>query len=314
MMLSDYIARDKGLDAAYIERLARSASHRYREIRIPKRGGGKRTIYQPSRALKTLQRWIAANVIQDVPIHQAASAYVSGSSVKRHAEKHVRSNYLLRLDFRRFFPSIKGRDLTRHLVNNRPHLHFVEEDADIELLVAAVTRNGKLVIGAPSSPALSNQIMFQFDDLLHQWCARSNVTYTRYADDLYFSTLMPNVLGGAREKVVELLNSIDCPRLRLNDDKTVHTSRMRKRLVTGLSLSSDRKVSLGRRKKRKIRSMIHKHEGAGLKSEERSYLAGYLAYARSVEPEFIDSLVRKYKPATMRAVTGISQPRRSGHQ
>ncbi len=311
-MLSDYIARDTGLDRAYIERLARSAGHRYREIRIPKRGGGERAIFQPSRALKSLQRWIAANVIQDVLIHQAANAYVSGSSVRRHAEKHVANNYLLRLDFRQFFPSIKGNDIRRHLVNNRPKLHFVEEDADIELLIAAVTRNGELVIGAPSSPALSNQIMFQFDDLLHSWCTDSTVTYTRYADDLYFSTSTPDVLRLAQEKVVELLGSVEYPKLSLNDDKTVHTSRMRKRLVTGLSLSSDRKVSLGRKKKRQIRSMIHKHEVAGLKSKERDYLAGYLAYARSVEPQFIANLERKYKPETMRALKTMSQPSRSG--
>jgi len=315
-MLASVIAKKTGVTALYIEQLARSASHFYKVYLIDKRHGDeKRIIQQPSRALKFLQRWIVANVIQDIPIHTAAAAYVKGSSVRKHAERHVTNNYLLRLDFQQFFPSIKGSDIRRHLVKNRPHLHFVEEDTDIELLVAAGTRSGGLVIGAPSSPALSNQIMFQFDDLLHRWCADSNVTYTRYADDLYFSTRTPDVLRLAREKVLELLGSIEYPKLSLNDDKTVHTSRKKKRLVTGLSLSSDGKVSLGREKKRKIRSMIHKHKVvAGLESKERAYLAGYLAYARSVEPEFIASLVRKYGSETMRAVMTMSQAPRSGHQ
>jgi len=73
-------------------------------------------------------------------------------------------------------------------------------------------------------------------------------SFTRYADDLYLSTRTPDVLRVVREKVVELLNSIDYPRLRLNDGKTVHTSRKKKRLVTGLSLASDGKVSLEERR------------------------------------------------------------------
>jgi hypothetical protein len=313
-MLAEAIAHETGLAPSVIEQLARSASHFYKVYAIDKRHGDqKRIIQQPSRALKFLQRWIVANVIQDVPVHSAAAAYVTGSSVKKHAEKHVKNNYLLRLDFHQFFPSIKGSDIRRHLVKNRPYLHFVE-DTDIELLVAAVTRSGGLVIGAPSSPALSNQIMFQFDDLLHSWCTDSTVTYTRYADDLYFSTRTPDVLRLAQEKVVELLGSIEYPKLSLNDDKTVHTSRKKKRLVTGLSLSSDGKVSLGREKKRKIRSMIHKHKVvAGLESKERAYLAGYLAYAHSVEPQFIASLERKYGSETMQIVMTMSQPPRSGH-
>jgi RNA-directed DNA polymerase len=311
-MLASVIGRETGVTASYIEQLARSASHFYKVYAIDKRHGDqKRIIQQPSRALKFLQRWIVANVIQDVPVHSAAAAYVTGSSVKKHAEKHVKNNYLLRLDFHQFFPSIKGNDIRQHLVDNRPHLHFVEEDTDIELLVTAVTRNGGLVIGAPSSPALSNQIMFQFDDPLHRWCADSDVTYTRYADDLYFSTRTPDVLRLAQEKVVELLGSIEYPKLSLNDHKTVHTSRKKKRLVTGLSLSSDGKVSLGRHKKREIRSMIHKHVVAGLTLEERAYLAGYLAYARSVEPQFIASLERKYGSETMQIVMTMSQPPRS---
>jgi RNA-directed DNA polymerase len=299
-MLSSIIANRTGVSAAYIEQLVRSANHLYKVYYIDKRQGGqKRTIEQPSRALKFLQRWLVANVLWDIPIH-AAAAYVPGSSVRLHAEKHVANNYLLRLDIHNFFPSIKRNDIRQHLIKNSNRLHFVHESTDIDLLVATVTRNGGLVIGAPSSPTLSNQIMFQFDEIVDGWCHESGITYTRYADDLYFSTLTPDRLALAREKVLEILDSLEYPKLRLNDDKTVRTSRKKKRLVTGVSLTSDGRISLGRRKKREIRSLIHRFQNGALSPERRTYLAGYLAYARSVEPEFIASLARKYGLDTLR--------------
>lgn len=303
-MLSRAIAIEAGVPVTYIEGLVRSANHLYKVFSIERRGGGqRRTIEQPSRALKFLQRWLIANVLQDVPIHNAAAAYVVGSNILSHAEKHVMNDYLLRLDFRNFFPSITERDLRQHLIRNRSYLHFAEEDEDLQFVVSVVSRNGGLTIGAPSSPALANQVMYQFDDLLYRWCRERDVTYTRYADDLYFSTLQRDVLRLIRGKVVELLSSIDYPRMSLNDAKTAHTSRKKKRLVTGLSLTSDGRVSLGRKKKREIRGLIHKFDKGSIIPEKISYLAGYLAYARSVEPTFINSLKRKYGENLIRAVT-----------
>jgi RNA-directed DNA polymerase len=302
-MLVSIIANRTGVSTAYIEQLFRSADHLYKVYDIDKRHGSqKRRIEQPSRVLKFLQRWIVANVLQDIPIHAAAAAYVPGSSVRLHAEKHVANNYLLRLDVHTFFPSIKKDDIRQHLIKNRNQLHFVDGNADIDLLAAVVTRNGGLVIGAPSSPTLSNQIMFQFDELIDRWCRKSQVTYTRYADDLFFSTLTPDRLGLAHEKVIEILASLEYPKLHLNNDKTVYTSRKKKRLVTGVSLTSDGRISLGRQKKREIRSLIYRLQNGDLPSEQATYLAGYLAYARSLEPEFIASLARKYGSDTLLAI------------
>ena len=101
-MLASVIASKTGVSVLYIEQLARSASHLYKTYSIDKRRGGKkRIIQQPSRALKFLQRWIVDHVIQDIPTHSAAAAYVKGSSVRLNAERHVANNYLLRSHIQR---------------------------------------------------------------------------------------------------------------------------------------------------------------------------------------------------------------------
>ena len=293
-MLTELIARETGLDQAFIENLARTANYRYKIYIIPKRTVGERIIQHPSRQLKFLQRWFVNRIFRALPVHSAATAYMSGTSVRNNAALHVNNNYLLKLDFENFFPSIKKEDVERHLRINRHRIPFELDADDVQLISNTVTRKGAIVIGAPSSPIISNQIMYEFDVAVHQYCAERGVSYSRYADDMYFSTRVPNTLSEIHNKVIRVISDLAYPRLSLNREKTSHSSKKRKRLVTGLSLTSDGKVSLGRKKKRMVRSLIHKHKNDELEPEQRNYLAGYLSYAKSVEPIFIERLVAKF--------------------
>ena len=85
------------------------------------------------------------------------------------------------------------------------------------------------------------------------------------------------------------------PTLQINDQKTVFTSRKRLRRVTGLVLTSDRKISIGRGKKRLLKGMVFKLLRGQLDLESANQLRGWVAYVRSVEPEFIAALQLKYK-------------------
>jgi RNA-directed DNA polymerase len=295
MLLLSKIAGATGVSEDYLRKLARTASRRYKKFEIDKkRGGGKRTVYQPSAALKYLQRWIIRHVTCDLPIHEAATAYSEKSSILQNAQAHVKNNFLIRLDFHNFFPSISRSDLTEFFQIHRDRLNFVETDEDVEFIIAIVTRNGRLTIGSPSSPSLSNQIMYNFDTLLWNWCITRKIIYTRYADDIYLSTNRPDLLRKAHQHVKIILQSLDFPKLTLNEEKTLETSRKHRRLVTGISLTSDQKISLGREKKRKLRALVHKFENDDLDANQTKYLSGFLAFAKSIEPEFVKRLENKY--------------------
>jgi RNA-directed DNA polymerase len=103
------------LDQEYIRLVARTANYRYKIYEIPKRTGGSRTIEHPARELKLLQAWLAENLLSDLPIHTSAAAYRRGSSIKKHANVHRHNKFLLKVDFRNFFPSISGKDIVRVL-------------------------------------------------------------------------------------------------------------------------------------------------------------------------------------------------------
>jgi RNA-directed DNA polymerase len=294
-MIIEQATKRLALPAPFLIKLAATASYRYKAYTIPKKTGGLRLIHHPARELKLVQGWLLQNVLVRLPVHEAATAYRVGSSIKRNAEKHVGHNYLLRVDFQDFFPSLKGRDVLAVLEANRQKLADGDvTEADMTFIKLIVCRGDSLTIGAPTSPQLSNAIMFGFDEFWSGRVQALEVAYSRYADDLYFSTNRPNILQRILQELRESLQGGGPPALRINEEKTVFSSRKRRRLAAGLVLTSDRRISIGRHKKRVLKSLVWKLKRGELNPDEVASLRGWISYLRSIEPTFLVSLQRKY--------------------
>ncbi|WP_081908787.1 retron St85 family RNA-directed DNA polymerase [Ferriphaselus sp. R-1] len=294
MGLIERIQQDFTLTRREVQLLLLTAASRYKLHYIEKRHGrGRRLIAQPTAEIKILQKWAVANYVNLLPIHNAATAYRPGRSIKDHAVAHAGNRYLLKLDFENFFPSITGNNFFDHL---KSYLEVSDEDANllVRLLFRyeLVSRNYVLSIGAPSSPAVSNTIMFKFDTALAEYCDANQIAYTRYADDLALSTNTPKVLNDAYNFVRQLCRETQYPRVSLNEKKTVFVSNKFRRELTGLVLSNEGRPSLGREKKRQIRSMAHHFSLGQIPPEDVPHLRGLIAFAISIEPEFIESIKR----------------------
>lgn len=298
-MILDIIAQSAGVDREYIAQLARTASHRYKTYAIPKKKGGMRTIAHPSKELKFLQSWLVENLFNHLLVHKSVYSYRPGYNIRQHAELHRKHNFILRADFIDFFPSITSTDIRTLLVRQRSNIPWELGGRDYRAIASIVCRNDRLTIGAPSSPILSNAVMYDFDEYWTKYSKKRGVVYSRYADDIYFSTDKPNVLDSILRDLREWLKTSKTPHLRLNEKKTQLTSRKRKRVVTGLILTSDHHVSIGREKKRYIKSLVFRFSSGMLEIEKVAHLRGYLAYIQGVEPSFLVSLARKYGPDVM---------------
>lgn len=300
MTFVQYMAKATGLSEAYLRKLTRKAPHSYKHYTIPKRGGGVRDIYHPSAELKAVQLWMVEQIFTKLPVHSCVYSYRKGVSVAMHAERHRASNFLLRIDLKNFFPSITSTDVRRLLLGNKNLISDQLSSEDLESICRLVCRshvNSKslaLTIGAPSSPSISNAVLYGFDTVTHEHCEKLGVTYTRYADDLYFSTNTPNLLEGVSKFVRSALGEMSYPRLEINEHKTVFTSRKRRRVVTGISLTSDKKLSLGREAKRKLKTQVFLCLSGRLSQEEIGQLRGKLSYLKSVEPSFLQALRAKF--------------------
>lgn len=305
-MIVEKIAKSLGMSYTDISKIIKTAPHRYKVYNIPKKNPNKyRTIAQPAREVKLLQNWIIENVLCNYSIHEAASAYITGKGIKDNAMRHVKNNYMLKLDFKEFFPSIIPRDFIAY---TKRYFHEVYDDKDIEDMCRILfwfnkaERKLQLSIGAPSSPTVSNILMFDFDNIINNFCINNNINYTRYADDLIFSTMEKNLLKDVELLVRDVCSHLPYPSLKINEDKTLHISKKNKRIVTGLVISNDNKVSLGRERKRQLRAKIHHYSLGQLDMKEVASLKGYLSFALDVEPKFIERMKKKYSNSVIDSI------------
>lgn len=294
-MLIDQIVRETGFSSDQVLGILKRAPHAYCIYTIPKRSGnGVRVIAHPARQLKLLQRWIADRVLADLPIHESVYSYRTGRSVRDHACVHKDTNFLLRIDLTDFFPSITRRDVVALLMLRRSSLKTILTDTDLAVIAKLVCKGNAITIGSPSSPIISNAVLYDFDVKASDIASQYGAIYTRYADDLYFSTNSPNILSTVLEEVRATFRDLPFPRVIINEDKVVFTSRKRKKVVTGLVITPGRNISLGRAKKRHIRGLLHRFGEGLLGDKDISYLKGYMSYCSDVEPEFVNSVKRKY--------------------
>jgi len=297
MSLIEEIAKVTKLPLKRIEQYAMTCHRRYKVYRIPKRNGkGYRIIAQPAPPVKALQRTIVEILKPYMPMHISATAYRDGVSIVDNASYHKNNSYILKMDFKNFFPSVDVGVVLAQIKENCP----LFEEPDMFYLLSILFRSIReeyryeLSIGAPSSPFISNTYMYKFDEMISGRASERGVVYTRYADDLTFSTNEKGLLFDFPNIVLEVLEKGGYETIKINAEKTVFSSKKHNRHVTGLVLTNERKVSIGRDRKREIRTLIFKHlRGELSKSESRS-LKGLVSFARQVEPDFWLRLQKKY--------------------
>ncbi|MEQ8710864.1 MAG: retron St85 family RNA-directed DNA polymerase [Rhodospirillales bacterium] len=293
-MIIETLSRTSNIGVHKLLRLAETADVRYKEYRIPKRTGGDRLIEHPSRELKAIQRWIVQSVVSRFIIHESATAYRKGSGIRINAERHRTTKYTNRYDFVNFFPSFKQMGIEKFFEDQSRKLGMGLSADDIDFVGKIVCRKGRLTIGAPSSPAITNAMMFEFDKKMHDSCIEDNLVYTRYADDVFVSSHEKCALYGIERKIIKYKSNIGYLKLRVNHEKTAYLSKKYVRKVSGVIVTSDHKLSIGRDRKREIKSLIYLWVNGKLDEDRLHYMRGLVAFARDIEPEFELRIRNKY--------------------
>ncbi len=275
-----------------------SAPKKYKIYTIPKRTSGHRVIAHPAKELKRIQRALTKQLTKELPIHASAYAYKRNANIKDNASKHRKSKYLLKMDFNNFFHSITPDIL--FIILKKLDISVSKDDKYLlkQILFWSPSKNndGKLVlsIGAPSSPLISNSIMFFFDQEIFNICKSRGIVYTRYSDDITLSTNSKNILFELPKIIKVLLSTHFNGTITINESKTIFTSKAHNRHVTGITITNDGGLSIGRKRKRYISSLIHKYANNELPSEDNKYLQGLTSFAFNVEPLFKARMIRKY--------------------
>ena len=239
------VERDLGFPAKTLYGLSNNPQKHYRTVHIPKRDGGVRKLSVPDPILKRVQRAIADQILAYYPVSRYATAYTAGSSVQRNARPHVGKGKLLKLDIEGFFDHI-----TYSSVKN---IVFYEEkfSEPIRILLTMLCYyKESLPQGAPSSPAITNIIMYDFDEKVGAYCRGKGVAYTRYCDDMTFSGDFDEA-----EIMVFVKNELKKLGLLLKNRKTAVIPASKRQTVTGIVVNE--KINLTRDYKKKIRQEMY---------------------------------------------------------
>lgn len=281
-------------------------SQHYKVYKIPKRTFGFRVIAQPTPKVKDIQRELVDILSEHVSIHPSAMAYIKGKSIKSNAMMHRKSSFLLKIDLENFFNSITPDMLFTSLVNQGVKTSKSDNNILTQFLFwnRSKADNEKLIlsVGAPSSPFISNLIMHSFDNKLSTLCIQKGIIYTRYADDMTFSTNKKDILFVFLKDLRRLLCGEFNSKFSLNESKTVFSSKAHNRHVTGITITNDNKLSIGRERKRYISALIHKFKNNRLSRDDTLELKGLLSFASHIEENFIGRMSAKYGVNTMAAI------------
>lgn len=245
----------------------------YKKFEIPKRHGGTREILAPEKDLKLLQHRLSdllqdclgdidvANGHHEDETHQGVShGFKRHHTIMTNGRAHVTRRYVFNVDLHDFFGSINfGRVRGFFIKNKNFQLH-----TSVATVIAQIAcHDNKLPQGSPCSPVISNLIGHSLDMLLVQLAASTGATYTRYADDLTFSTNKQDFPSSIAVKTSEddwepgrsLTRLVTRSLFSFNHDKTRMQYRDSRQEVTGLTVN--RKVNVPATYRDRVRVMVH---------------------------------------------------------
>ena len=176
------LEQDLGISAKTLYAVSNNLGKHYRKVSLPKKSGGFRNLSVPDEVLKSIQKRIVDLLLIHMLVSRYAKAYRFGSSPLRNAKHHVGKRVVLKLDILHFFDSIRYSTVKDNVFPEE----IYAEPLRI-LLTMLCYHKDALPQGAPSSPAITNIILYEFDEQVGQWCQDRGIAYTRYCDDMTFS-------------------------------------------------------------------------------------------------------------------------------
>ncbi len=250
------------------------AARKYTTFEIPKRSGGQRTIKAPVHRLKGLQRKLA-DLLQDCLDEintarklkdRASHGFKRKRSIITNARQHRNRRWVFNIDLEDFFPSINFGRVRGFFIKNRD-FQLLENVATVLAQIAC--HDNSLPQGSPCSPVISNLVAHLLDMRLVQLAKSASCTYSRYADDLAFSTnkkeFPPEIVQPAcdQESAAHLWlpgdalrETIEQAGFSINTKKTHLMYRTSRQKVTGLVVN--KKINVRWEYRHNVRAMVNK--------------------------------------------------------
>lgn len=331
-----HVAHHTGVDVQTLRRLVERKDNADYKVFLLAKGAGRkgnqrgyRVIAVPRLELKAVQRWICDHILKQQRPHAASTAYSPQSDLLSAVRPHLGCRWLVKLDLRAFFDSVSevsaykvfrrigyqplvafelarlctrlGRDTPW-----RQHPRWRSRGSSrYSITTYSSRRVGHLPQGAPTSPMLSNLVMRTFDESMTALANRRGFAYSRYADDLAFSTRASASRNECTALIHEAYRLIGRYGLAPNLSKTKISPPGARKLLLGLLVDGD-EARLTKDFRKRLGTHLHylktfgPVEHAKRRDFEsvfglRNYLMGLAHYARQVDPRFGGEVLQKLR-------------------
>jgi len=248
----------------------------YHQVSIKKANGKARQLSIPCARLRKCQRAILRILTKHGNLDPAAVGGVKGTSPLKHARSHVGRRFVLTMDLKGFFDTVHHESVCAAV------LRITRDEELARALTDFVTFSRCLPQGAPTSMFLGNLVLFGLDRKLRRLAARMNARYTRYVDDLAFSSNTD--LSGLSVRVEKL---IVAHRFRVNDEKTILMNVDVPQVVSGLIVN--RGLDLSETLMDNVLALRGRYLGSSVSTLRAQYalqLQGYVAFCGQINPDF----------------------------
>lgn len=278
------LASNVGVSTQIVYVLSRQDNSKYyKKFIIPKRDGADRIIHQPSYSMKIIQRWVLQEILYKIPHTEYSYGFKKGkgSPLKKNAEIHSENLFIMKMDLKDFFHSIKRKKIYR-LFNQIGYNEVVSN-----LLTNLTTTNDKLPQGAVTSPYIANLVCRNLDKRISKYCNKRQIKYSRYADDLFFSSNDKIKLKAIYNMVRKIVQDEG---FQLNTNKTKLMTPKGRKSITGVTINNG--IKAPKKMKKRVRAMIHRAIVTG-DFTNSNQIKGYIAYINSIEHDYLNK-IKKY--------------------
>lgn len=231
----------------------------YTPFEIPKKKGGTRKIEAPNNSLKFVQRKLSRLLLDRLEVvnfennihNNVSHGFYKKRSIKSNAQPHRNKKFLLNVDLEDFFGTIHFGRVQGYFKNNK----YFKLPEVATIIAQLCCYHGRLPQGAPTSPVISNLICQILDFRIIDLCRKYKLTYTRYADDLTFSTNDLNFYNTYNDFLEDLGKLIVRSGFKINSEKTFFQVNNNRQIVTGLTVN--KKINVKKDYYKNTRSMAN---------------------------------------------------------
>ncbi len=268
---------------------------------IPKNKGGKRLIAAPNPKLKAIQHRILHEILEKFEMPEYCTGFITGRSILDNANIHIRARSMVKIDLKNFFPSLNF----SHVFEVFRGMGYNRSISGILACLCTDYYQDPIRYapqGAPTSPMIGNLYALKLDKRLKRLWEKQGFQYSRYADDLTFSSKEDKIK--VRKLIISTYQIIKDEKLIPNYKKTKVFRKGNRKEVTGIVVNDF--ANINHQWLNQLRGDLYRYNKFGfstneVKDEILSQLHGKIAFLKMVNPHKAEKFRDLYKNIKKRA-------------